>query len=103
VAVKSFVQNLENLYLYEQPKLESRSAGVKVYRVCESAEECVRGFLRFLLEEIQRNWRSICETEILRMMMMMMTEAKAFWDTISCRLQKLARFGSSHIFHDQAF
>jgi hypothetical protein len=61
VAVEIFVENLENLYLFERPKLDSRSACVKVSalqkRVCESAEVCVKGVLRFLLAEFPRNWR----------------------------------------------
>jgi hypothetical protein len=61
VSVEIFVENLENLYLFERPQPDSRSAGVKVStlqkRVCESAEGCVKGVLRFLLAEIPRNWR----------------------------------------------
>jgi hypothetical protein len=34
--------------------------------------------------------KSICDTEILRMMMI---ETEALWDAISCRLQNLATFG----------
>jgi hypothetical protein len=61
MAVEIFVENLENLYLFKGPKLDSRSAGVKVSmlqkRACESAERCVKGVLSFLLAEIPRNWR----------------------------------------------
>ena len=61
VAVETFVENSENLYLFERPKLDSRSAGVKFStlqkRVCEGAEGCVKGVLRFFLAEIPRNWR----------------------------------------------
>jgi len=61
VAVEIFVENLENLYLFERPKLDSRSAGVNVSAVqkivCESAEVCAKGVLSFLPAEIPRNWR----------------------------------------------
>jgi hypothetical protein len=70
VAVEIFVENLENHFLIEPPKLDSRSAGVKVStlqkRVCECAEGCVRGVLRFLVTEISKKLEHINRSVLLR-------------------------------------
>jgi hypothetical protein len=66
MAAETFVETLERLYFFEQPKLESRfrklntRCEVQVSKlektVCESAAGCGR-VLRFLRAEIQINWR----------------------------------------------